>query len=106
MPERTISSEQIYSGRAVKLRVDTIEKPNGKKTIREIVEHADCVAVVVLDEENNVVMVRQLREVVGKTLLEIPAGGIDAGEEPVESVRRELQEASAPQPSRCPPSRE
>ncbi len=92
MPERTISSEQIYSGRAVKLRVDTIEKPNGKKTIREIVEHADCVAVVVLDEENNVVMVRQLREAVGKTLLEIPAGGIDAGEEPVESVRRELQE--------------
>jgi ADP-ribose pyrophosphatase len=92
LPERTISSEQIYSGRAVKLRVDTIEKPNGKKTIREIVEHADCVAVVVLDEENNVVMVRQLREAVGKTLLEIPAGGIDAGEEPVESVRRELQE--------------
>ncbi len=92
MPERTISSEQIYSGRAVKLRVDTIEKPNGKKTIREIVEHADCVAVVALDEMNNVVMVRQFREAVGKTLLEIPAGGIDPGEEPVESVRRELQE--------------
>jgi ADP-ribose pyrophosphatase len=92
LPERTISSEQIYSGRAVKLRVDTIEKPNGKKTIREIVEHADCVAVVALDERNNVVMVRQLREAVGKTLLEIPAGGMDPGEEPVDSVRRELQE--------------
>lgn len=92
MPERTISTEQIYNGRAVKLRVDTIEKPDGKKTIREIVEHADCVAVVVLDEEDNVVMVRQLREAVGKRLLEIPAGGIDPGEGPVESVRRELQE--------------
>lgn len=92
MPERTISTEQIYNGRAVKLRVDTIEKADGKSTIREIVEHADCVAVVVLDEEDNVVMVRQLREAVGKRLLEIPAGGIDPGEEPVESVRRELQE--------------
>jgi len=92
LPERTISTEQIYNGRAVKLRVDTIEKADGKSTIREIVEHADCVAVVVLDEEDNVVMVRQLREAVGKRLLEIPAGGIDPGEEPVESVRRELQE--------------
>lgn len=92
MPERTLSSQQIYRGRAVKLRVDTVEKPNGKKTTREIVEHADCVAVVVLDEKNDVVMVRQFREAVGKTLLEIPAGGIDPGEEPVDSVRRELQE--------------
>ena len=92
MLERTISSEQIYSGRAIKLRVDTIEKPDGRKTIREIVEHADCVAVVVLDEDNNVVMVRQLREAVGKSLMEIPAGGIDPGEGPVEAVRRELQE--------------
>lgn len=92
MPGRTLSSEQIYQGRAVKLRVDTIEKPDGKKTTREIVEHADCVAVVVLDERENVVMVRQYREAVGKTLLEIPAGGIDAAEDAEESVRRELQE--------------
>jgi len=92
LPERVLSSQQIYSGRAVKLRVDTIEKPDGRKTMREIVEHADCVAVVALDEKNNVVMVKQFREAVGKTLLEIPAGGIDAGEEPVDSVRRELQE--------------
>lgn len=92
MPEKTLSSKQIYSGRAVKLRVDTVEKPDGKQTTREIVEHADCVAVVVLDEQDNVVMVRQFREAVGKTLLEIPAGGIDPGEEPVDAVRRELQE--------------
>ncbi len=92
MPGSTLSSEQIYQGRAVKLRVDTIEKPDGKKTTREIVEHADCVAVVALDERENVVMVRQYREAVGKTLLEIPAGGIDPGENAEESVRRELQE--------------
>ena len=92
MPGKTLSSQQIYQGRAVKLRVDTIEKPDGRKTTREIVEHADCVAVIPLDEQKNVVMVRQYREAVDKTLLEIPAGGIDPGEDAVESVRRELQE--------------
>jgi ADP-ribose pyrophosphatase len=56
------------------------------------VEHSDCVAVVVLDEQGNVLLVRQFRHPVGKSLLEIPAGGIDLGEEPVDSVRRELQE--------------
>jgi len=92
VPGRILSSQQIYNGRAIKLRVDTIEEPNGKTTTREIVEHADCIAVVALDEQRNVVMVRQFREAAGKTLLEIPAGGIDHGEEPVDSVRRELQE--------------
>jgi ADP-ribose pyrophosphatase len=92
LPGKTLSSKQIYSGRAIKLRIDTVEEPDGKITTREIVEHADCIAVVALDKQNNVVMVRQLREAVDKTLLEIPAGGIDPGEEPVDAVRRELQE--------------
>lgn len=92
MPGKTLSSKQIYSGRAIKLRIDTVEEPDGKITTREIVEHADCIAVVALDKQNNVVMVRQLREAVDKTLLEIPAGGIDPGEEPIDAVRRELQE--------------
>jgi len=91
-PEKTLSTQQIYQGRAVNVRVDTIQKASGKKTTREVVEHRDCVAVVVLDEQSNVLLVRQFRHPVGKFLLEVPAGGIDPGEEPVESVRRELQE--------------
>jgi ADP-ribose pyrophosphatase len=90
--EKTLSTQQIYEGRAVNVRVDTIQKASSKKTTREVVEHSDCVAVVVLDEQRNVLLVRQYRHPVGKFLLEIPAGGIDPGEEPVESVRRELQE--------------
>ncbi|MFC1905774.1 NUDIX hydrolase [Chloroflexota bacterium] len=92
MPGRILASQQIYSGQALKLRVDTIEKPDGNKVRREIVEHADCIAVVVLDEYKNVVMVKQLREAVDKLLLEIPAGGIDSGETPADAVHRELQE--------------
>jgi ADP-ribose pyrophosphatase len=90
--EKTLSSQQIYSGRAVKLRVDTVQKLNGKTTTREIVEHSDCVAVVVLDSKDKAILVRQYRKAVGKALLEIPAGGIDPGEQPIDSVRRELQE--------------
>jgi len=90
--EKTLSSQQIYDGRAVKLRVDTVEKPSGKTTTREIVEHSDCVAVVVLDSKDKVILVRQFRKAVGKTLLEIPAGCIDPGEQPIACVRRELQE--------------
>jgi ADP-ribose pyrophosphatase len=91
-PEKKLATEQIYQGRAVNIRVDTVEKASGKKTTREVVEHPDCVAVVPLDGQGNVLLVRQFRHAVGKFLLEIPAGGIDPGEEPLDSVRRELQE--------------
>ena len=91
-PEKKLATQQIYQGRAVNIRVDTVVKADGSKTTREVVEHSDCVAVVVIDDHDNVLLVRQFRHPVGKSLLEIPAGGIDPGEEPVDSVRRELQE--------------
>ena len=90
--KKTLSSRLIYEGRAVKLRVDTIKMPDGRETTREIVEHSDCVAVVVIDADDNVLLVEQFREPVEKTLLEIPAGGIDPGEDPVTTVCRELRE--------------
>jgi ADP-ribose pyrophosphatase len=91
-PEKTLASRQIYKGRAVNIRVDTVQKANGTETTREVVEHSDCIAVVALDEQGNVLLVRQFRHAVDRFLLEIPAGGIEPGEEPIDSVRRELQE--------------
>ena len=91
-PEKKIATRQIYNGRAVNIRVDTIEKANDRTTSREVVGHSDCVAVVALDEQDNILLVRQFRYAVDRFLLEIPAGGIDPGEEPVDSVLRELQE--------------
>jgi ADP-ribose pyrophosphatase len=91
-PEKKLATQQIYQGRAVNVRVDTVEKAGGTKTTREVVEHSDSIAVVALDEQDNVLLVRQFRHAVDKFLLEIPAGGIDPGEEPLDSVRRELQE--------------
>ena len=91
-PEKQLSSQQIYQGHAVNIRLDTVEKSGGRKTTRDVVEHSDCIAVVAMDEKDNIILVRQFRHPVDRFLLEIPAGGIDPGEEPLDSVRRELQE--------------
>ncbi len=90
--EKTLSSQLIYSGRVVKLRVDTVQMPSGRETTREIVEHSDCVAIVAIDASDNVLLVNQFRKPVERELLEIPAGGIETGEDPVATVRRELRE--------------
>jgi ADP-ribose pyrophosphatase len=81
--EKTLSSQLIFDGRAVKLRVDTVQMVGGRQTTREIVEHSDCIAVVAIDADDNVLLVKQFRTPVEKELLEIPAGGINPGEEPV-----------------------
>jgi ADP-ribose pyrophosphatase len=90
--ETVTGSERIYEGRIVKLRVDTVTLPNGKQSKREVVEHGGAVAVVAMKDEETVLLVRQFRLPAGKPLLEIPAGGIDEGENPEEAARRELAE--------------
>lgn len=92
MAEETLSSRKVFEGRAVRLRVDTVKLPGGKETTREIVEHENCVAIVVLDDADNILLVKQFRKPVEKDLLEIPAGGIDPGETPEDAVRREMRE--------------
>jgi len=90
--EKIMSSQKIFSGRAVNLRVDTVELPTGRQTTREIVEHSECIVAIPVDKDDNVLMVRQFRHAPKKTLLELPAGGIEQNETPEEAVRRELQE--------------
>lgn len=92
MAEETLSSRTVYTGRAVKLRVDTVRMPGGRETTREIVEHENCVAIIAVDDEDNILLVSQFRKPVEKELLEVPAGGIDPGETPEDSVRREMRE--------------
>ncbi|MEE9400576.1 MAG: NUDIX hydrolase [Dehalococcoidia bacterium] len=90
--ERTLHTERIYQGRLVGLRVDTVELPSGRKTKREIVEHGGVAAIVAIDSENNVLLVRQYRKPVERVLLEIPAGGMEPGEDALVCARRELEE--------------
>ncbi len=90
--EKMISSRLVFEGRAIKLRVDTIETTGGRQSTREIVEHPDCIAVVAIDENDNVLLESQYRKAVEKELLEIPAGGIEPGEDPEAAVKREMRE--------------
>jgi ADP-ribose pyrophosphatase len=92
MSEKVMASNQVYQGRRVGLRVDTVTLPSGRQTTREIAEYPNCVAIVALDTDNSVVLVRQYRHAVGQDLLEVPAGGVDPGEEPRDAARRELEE--------------
>ena len=99
-PEKTLSSELVFSGRAVRLRVDTVETADGRTSTREIVEHAACIAVVAVDSDDNILLVRQFRKPLEKEILEIPAGGIDNGEDAETAVIREMQEETGFRPRR------
>ena len=60
--------------------MDTVTTPEGRQTTREIVEHPDCVVIVAVDANDNILLVKQYRKSIEKELLEIPAGGIEPGE--------------------------
>jgi len=90
--ETTVASQRVYEGRLINLRVDTVRLENGRLTTREIVEHPGAVAVVALDEDDSVVLVRQFRKAAEGELLEIPAGTLEDNEEPSACARRELEE--------------
>lgn len=90
---RTIASREVFDGRVVRLRVDTVSMPGGGRADREICGHDDAVAVVALDDRGRVVLVRQYRHAVAERLWELPAGLCDVvGESPLDAARRELTE--------------
>ncbi len=92
--EKKINSKQIFDGVVVKLFVDDVELPDGKKAIREIVRHPGAVCVIPVDSDGNVIMIKQFRYPFSEVLLEVPAGKLEAGEDPYEAVKRELEEES------------
>ena len=90
--ERTLKTERVYQGKIVGLRVDRVELRSGRETRREIVEHSGSCAIVAIDSDDNVLLVRQYRKPVERELLEIPAGTLEPGEDPLGCARRELEE--------------
>ncbi len=92
LDEKTLSSEQKFDGKIVKLYVDSVELEDGKKSFREVIKHPGGVCVLPLDEEGNVLFVKQFRYPHQKVLLEIPAGKLEYGENHAECGLRELKE--------------
>jgi len=90
--EEAVSSEEIYKGKIVHLFCDTVRLPNGKEATREVIRHVGAAAIVPLTDEGNVILVRQYRYPFSQVMLEIPAGKLDIGEDPMDCAKRELIE--------------
>ena len=86
------SEREIYAGRVVTLRLKYLLQADGTRRVREIVEHAPGAAVVAIDKDDQVLLVRQWRPAVDALVLELPAGLVDPGETPLETAGRELAE--------------
>ncbi len=103
MQETITHTEEIYKGRVVHLFVHDVRLDNGVTSRREVVQHPGAVAMVAIDDENNVYLVRQFRLAAGRMLLEIPAGTLEPGEPPQDAAIRELQEEIGHKPGHIEP---
>ncbi|HEY3522798.1 MAG TPA: NUDIX hydrolase [Candidatus Limnocylindrales bacterium] len=97
LAERVVDSRDVYRGGYLGLRVDTIERADGSRSTRDVVEHPGAVTMLALDPDDRVLLVRQWRTPTGGALLELPAGTLDRGadgstEDPDAAARRELEE--------------
>lgn len=90
--EKTLSSQQIFRGKIINVKLDTVSLPDGRESKREIVEHGEAVAIAAVDDEKNILMVRQFRKPIEQLLLEIPAGLMEENENALETAKRELAE--------------
>ncbi|WP_096550764.1 NUDIX domain-containing protein [Ureibacillus thermosphaericus] len=90
--EKTIHSTEIFKGKVVSLKVDDVLLPNGKQSKREIIHHPGAVAIIPITNEGKIVLVEQYRKALERSIIEIPAGKLERGEDPAVCARRELEE--------------
>ncbi|MCH7608106.1 MAG: NUDIX hydrolase [Chloroflexi bacterium] len=91
-PETTVSSERVFEGRRLSVRVDRVRLADGTEAVREVAEHPNAVVIVAVDGDQNLLLVRQYRFAVARELLELPAGLIENGDAPIATAQRELRE--------------
>ena len=92
IPE-VLESEEVYKGKIITIKRDTLTRGDGKNFVRETAVSSDAVAVVAIDEQGRILLIRQYRHPMGRPVWEIPAGRMDVdGESPEETARRELRE--------------
>ena len=92
MPFELLRSEILMKGRAFAIRRDHLKTPDGRETKFEIIEHGGSVVIIPVDENGNMLLVRQYRHATGQDLLELPAGTLDGGENPEICAAREIRE--------------
>ncbi|OIJ10737.1 ADP-ribose pyrophosphatase [Anaerobacillus alkalilacustris] len=96
--EKTISTQSIFKGRIIDLEVQDVELPNGEHSKREIIKHPGAVAVIAVTKDKKILLINQFRKPLEKELVEIPAGKLEPGEDPLECAKRELEEETGYRP--------
>lgn len=92
LTEKKIASTKVFGGKLLHVFSDEIELPNGARSTREYIRHQGAVCVVPITDNNEIIAVRQYRYPIGRVTIEIPAGKLDKGEEPLDAAKRELSE--------------
>ncbi len=92
LSEKSLSSRSVFRGRLLDVRRDEVELPDGNITVREYIRHPGAAVMVPLLENGDLVFLRQYRYAVGEVMVELPAGKLDPGEDPLDTARRELAE--------------
>jgi len=101
---RILSTRPVFDGRVVSLRLEEIELPGGRRSTLEVIRHPGAAAVVPIDDEGRVLLVRQYRHATGgEWLLEVPAGKLDPGEAPEACAARECEEETGMRPGELVP---
>ncbi len=92
LAEKPLTEDVAWTGRIFNVNRLEVELPDGRKALRDVVRHPGAVAIVALTDEGRICLVRQYRTALGRVTVEIPAGKLDAGEDPLECANRELLE--------------
>lgn len=90
--EKTVHTESIYKGKVISLQVDDVSLPDGNTSKRELIKHPGAVAIIPITPEGKMVFVEQYRKTLERSVVEIPAGKLEPGENPDETAKRELEE--------------
>jgi ADP-ribose pyrophosphatase len=97
LEEKPLSEDLAWSGRIFNINRLQVELPDGRNAVRDVVRHPGAVAIVALTEDGRICLVRQYRTALGRVTVEIPAGKLDPGEDPLEAASRELVEETGMQ---------
>lgn len=90
--EKTIRSEEIFKGKIFTVKKDTVKLPDNSEASREVVTHHGGAGIIAVDDDRNILLVRQYRKGVEREVLEIPAGKLEKNEDPKKCCERELLE--------------
>lgn len=90
--EKTLRSKLVYEGKVIKVFRDDVKLANGENSVREVAKHPGGVVVLAFKDNETILLVKQYRYPIGKTVLELPAGKLEKDEKPDRACRRELEE--------------